>query len=354
MFNGVYHGKRVLLTGHTGFKGSRLAIWLHRLGAEVSGLALPPPTSPALFDLAEVGELIDDELCDIRDCDAVSKRIKSVRPEIVFHLAAQPIVRESHDDPKRTFDTNVSGTVNVLEALRGKDFVKAVVVVTSDKCYARGDANASFDENDALGGDDPYSASKAAAEIVCCAYRESFFQAADVRLATARAGNAIGGGDWGTDRIIPDAVRALSADRPVCVRHPNATRPWQHVVEALGGYLRLGQCLLEGDRHSSAWNFGPAEDSERSVRELIETFLHAYGSGTWEDLSGNDDAAPKEAIALRLSTKKAHERLGWRNIWSFEEAVSRTARWHRRHSDGADARSLCIEELDAYAKALDV
>jgi len=347
-----YSGRKCLVTGHTGFKGSWLSVWLHRLGAQICGYALQPPTEPSLFDLAEVGEFVQDNRGDLRDFDHLRKVVAKVQPEIVFHLAAQPLVRRSYREPKATFDVNVGGTVNLLEALRESATVRAAVVVTSDKCYENREWDHSYRENDPLGGRDPYSASKAAAEMVANAYRRSFFEPAGVGLTTARAGNAIGGGDWAENRIIPDAVRALASDSPVPVRHPDSVRPWQHVLEPLYGYLLLGAKLLQGSQevseYAGAWNFGPAPSSFRTVKDVADLFIRYFGKGSWEDKSGEQNEAQPEAKMLALAWEKAYLRLGWSPRWGFEETIERTAKWYRALGEGTSARDLCTDDIEAF------
>ena len=348
-----YSGARCLVTGHTGFKGAWLCQWLHRLGAKVTGYALDPPSEPSLFDLAGVGSLVDDVRGDLLDREALSEAMLRCKPQVVFHLAAQALVRRSYAEPRYTFDVNVGGTVNVLEILRSCPSLKAVVVVTSDKCHENRGRPDPFAEDDPLGGSDPYSASKACAEIVSAAYRCSFLEQAGIGLATARAGNVVGGGDWAEDRIIPDAVRALERGEPVPVRNPGHVRPWQHVLEPLFGYLVLGAGLLGVDRdraelrhQAGAWNFGPHAESCRTVQEVVETFLASHGRGTWADLSGAP--APREAQFLSLAWDKARQGLGWRPRWNFQQTMDRTARWYRKQQDGGDARELCQMDIKAY------
>lgn len=352
----IFKGRRCLVTGHTGFKGSWLCLWLHSLGAKTSGYALDPPTTPSLFELARVDELVEDSRGDVRDYETLVKFCQRLKPEIVFHMAAQSIVRLGHKEPKATFDINVGGTVNLLEALRSCRSVRAIVVITSDKCYENREWMFSYRETDHLGGHDPYSASKGAAEIAVSSYERSFFNVSGVGLATARAGNVIGGGDWGPDRIIPDAVRALERGEAVAVRNPNSIRPWQHVLEPLLGYLMVAARLFEESAVGTlscagAWNFAPPTDSCRTVRDLIEAFLAAYGEGSWVDVSQEQTDAPHEAGLLTLAWDKAYHGLGWRPRWHFEEAVRRTSLWYRRNKQGANARDLCQEEINAYMAA---
>jgi CDP-glucose 4,6-dehydratase len=354
---GVFKDRSCLVTGHTGFKGSWLAFWLARLGAKVHGYGLGPATKPNLFELLDLAELIDDQRADIRDTEGFNRHLQRVQPEIVFHLAAQPQERRFYSDPRLTYDININGTLNVLEAVRKCPSVRSAVVVTSDKCYQNLERIHPYRETDRLGGRDAYSASKAAAELVCDAYRHSFFSPAGIGLATARAGIVIGGGDWAEDRIVPEAFRALQAGHPVAVRNPRAIRPWQHVLEPLFGYLAIGAQLFlhSGDpdaleRLAGAWNFGPPTDSCRSAGALIDALLAAYGSGTWEEASAHDADAPIEARLLSLDWSKAYHGLGWRPRWDFDETVRRTCDWYRKLSEGYHARTLCIHEIAAYTE----
>jgi CDP-glucose 4,6-dehydratase len=371
LIKSIYDKRRVLITGHTGFKGSWLSLWLERLGAEVVGYALEPPSTPSLFELAGIGNTLADVRADVRDFDNLKRTIKEFQPEIAFHLAAQPIVRISYTEPKETLDTNIGGTINFLEALRTCASVRSVVVITSDKCYENRETDYCYEERDPLGGHDPYSASKASAEIVSSAYEKSFFTSAGVGLATARAGNVIGGGDWGVDRIIPDAVRAIDAGEPLGVRNPGAIRPWQHVLEPSYGYLLLGARLYEesgsesdaslhsqapplmAGKHSGAWNFGPSREDCRTVKELASLFFTKYGKGSYEDLSDRQKTEPHEANLLMLGCSKASEQLGWQPRWNFEEAVTRTAKWYRDQAAGKSARGMCLAEIDEYMRLAD-
>lgn len=349
-FGGAYRGRRVLLTGHTGFKGPWMALWLRGLGAGVAGYALAPDTEPNLFTLASVAEVIEDVRGDVRDFPRLLGAFEAFRPEVAFHLAAQPLVRRSYREPRETFETNVMGTVHFLEAVRQTPSVRAAVVVTSDKCYENREWVWGYRENDPVGGHDPYSASKGAAEVVAAGYRRSFFAGAGAAgVATARAGNVIGGGDWAEDRIIPDAVRAAAKGEPLVVRNPGAVRPWQHVLEPLGGYLALGARLLEDPtRYGGAWNFGPDHRDVCAVRELASAFYSALGKGEW---SAKETAAAgeHEANMLWLSCDKARMRLAWTPVWGLDEAVERTADWYRKASvEGGAPRSLCESEIAAY------
>ena len=352
----AYRGRRVLLTGHTGFKGSWLALWLAELGAEVTGYALEPGTSPSLFEAARVEERVRHVIGDVRDGERLRRTWREARPEIVFHLAAQSLVRESYADPLATLDVNVMGTAQVLETARTWPERLALVVVTSDKCYENREWVWAYRENDPMGGHDPYSMSKGASELVVSSWRRSFFEsgraAGDVACASARAGNVIGGGDWAPDRIVPDSVRALALGDRIAVRSPQAVRPWQHVLEPLSGYLRLGAGLLADDpadrrRHADAWNFGPETANARSVRELVGTIVTRWGSGGWDDAS--DLAAPHEAHLLRLSIDKAHAALGWLPRWDFDSTVTRTVDWYRAFYAGDDMREWCTQQIADYS-----
>jgi CDP-glucose 4,6-dehydratase len=342
-------GRRVLVTGHTGFKGSWLCVLLDLLGAEVHGLALAPDTQPALFAEAGLADRLGDRhhLGDIRDLDVVRAAFAAARPEVVFHLAAQPLVLEGYRDPVTTVATNVLGTAHVLEAARASGALRAIVTVTTDKCYANIGSVWGYRENDPLGGHDPYSASKAAAEIIAESYRASWFHDAGVGAATARAGNVIGGGDWADDRIVPDAVRALMAGEPIGVRNPRAIRPWQHVLDPLFGYCVLASRLLDDPAGvQGAWNFGPTPGEECDVGALCDQIVAAWGSGAWKDHSGSD--APHEASVLRLTSEKARVQLGWRARWSSEQAIARTVAWYRSWADGEPAHDLCAAQIRAF------
>jgi CDP-glucose 4,6-dehydratase len=352
MFADVYHGRRVFVTGHSGFKGSWLSYWLARAGAEVTGYALEPPTVPSLSDALRLGALVRSEIADVRDAGRLVEVMMEAAPDVVFHLAAQPIVRESYVRPRETFDVNVMGTVNLLEAARVCPSVRGVIIVTTDKCYRNDERGRPFVEDDPLGGHDPYSASKGCAELVTAAYAASFFTDRDVTVASARAGNVIGGGDWASDRIVPDCVRALGAGRPVEVRNPGAVRPWQHVLEPLAGYLLLGARSLEGPAPIGAWNFGPAPGDALSVRWIVERFLEVWGEGSWQGSLDTAEPQPHEADLLTLDSAKAARELGWRPVWDAGEAVRRTAAWyHHCLADAADVRDLLDADIDAYEEA---
>jgi CDP-glucose 4,6-dehydratase len=355
----VFRGKRVFLTGHTGFKGSWLALWLHRLGADVYGYSLPPPTDPSNYALSNVRSLLSGEtLGDIRDRTRMAKALAAFKPDVVFHLAAQPLVRESYTNPFETFEVNVMGTASVLDAVRNLKRPCAVVCVTTDKCYENREQVWGYRECDPMGGYDPYSASKGAAEVLIASYRRSYFHPDrlaehGVQLASARAGNVIGGGDWARDRIVTDMVAALAEGRPVPVRNPHAIRPWQHVLEPLSGYLKLAAAMLEkpGAKWASAWNFGPISGSELPVGELVPAFIEAWGLGTWVDQSAPDQ--PHEASILRLSIEKAGWELGWQPRWSCDEMIKRTAQWYQSVlCKSADARAACEADLKAYGDVM--
>jgi len=334
LFKDLYKGKRVLVTGHTGFKGSWLTLWLLYLGAEVAGYSSYLPSNPCNFEALNLKNRIHDFSDDIRDFSEMKKRFDQFQPEIVFHLAAQPIVRKSYDDPKLTFDTNLGGTVNILECIRITSSVKAAVLITSDKCYQNLEWTWGYRENDRLGGDDPYSASKACAENAFHAYSKSFFQAPEtgrsVAVATARAGNVIGGGDWAVDRIIPDCIRAWTDKKEVIIRNPKATRPWQHVLEPLGGYLCLGANLLLSNKlNSEAFNFGPKQRTEKSVEELLEVFSEFWGKSSWR--YEKSSLVKKESTLLKLSCDKALHLLNWYSFLSFKDTVRLTAQWYKNY-----------------------
>jgi CDP-glucose 4,6-dehydratase len=356
----AFAGRSVFVTGHTGFKGSWLALWLDALGAKVTGYSLDPPTDPSNYAASGVSEvLVDDVRGDIRDGDRLERAVSRSGADFVFHLAAQPIVRAGLQAPRETFDTNVIGTASVLDAVRAAGRPCAVVVATSDKCYRNDGQVWGFRESDPLGGHDPYSASKAGTELVVDAYRSSFFsldRVGDhgVRLASVRAGNVIGGGDWAADRIVPDAVRALSAGADLVVRNPMSTRPWQHVLEPLSGYLSLAGRLADDPdpaRWASSWNFGPLPDDEATVADLATSVIDAWGEGRWVRAGGAD--ASVEAATLRIAIDKAVTVLGWRPTWHFAEAVVRTIDWYREYYAGqASMRDRCLADIKAYQQSM--
>ncbi len=348
--DGFWRGRRVLLTGHTGFKGSWLALWLHGLGAQVTGYSLAPPTDPSLFELARVSELTTSIEADVRDLGALERAVVSHRPEVVIHMAAQSLVRRSYADPVETYETNVLGTVNVLEAVRRAGDARVVINVTTDKVYENDERDRPFREDEPKGGHDPYSNSKACSELVTAAYRSSFFSSgAPTALASARAGNVIGGGDWGEDRLVPDLVRGALAGRTVPIRNPDAIRPWQHVLNPLSGYLRLAEAMWRSPEYAGAWNFGPDERDERPVRFVAERLSEQWDGGVaWEQDSGEH---PHEAHYLRLDSSKARERLGWAPRWDLDHALEGIAGWYGRVGAGEDPRAVTLEQIRAFEGA---
>jgi len=344
-------GRSVFVTGHTGFKGGWLALWLMSVGAKVHGYALRPATEPNLFSVAGIADgLASHTIGDVRDAGRLAQALAAAAPEVVIHLAAQPLVRESYRSPAYTYAVNVMGSVNVLEAVRACPSVRALVNVTTDKCYENREWLWGYREAEPLGGRDPYSSSKACAELVTAAYRDSFLAAAGVAVATARAGNVIGGGDWADDRLLPDFFRAAQAARPLAVRHPDATRPWQHVLEPLSGYLLLAEYLCaSGQLGAQAWNFGPAEEDVRPVRWLLEQLTAAIPGTSWSPAGGGQ---PHEAGLLKLDSSKARHVLGWRPRWTLGGALQKTVEWQRAWSDGRDLRALCLEQIRAHQGAV--
>ena len=345
-FGGCYQGRRVVITGHTGFKGSWLALWLRTLGAHVVGVGLPPATSPAHWNL--LGLDVRDHLIDIRDDQRLREVLLQEQPEIVFHLAAQSLVRRSYRDPLETWHTNVMGTANLLQACREVSGLKAIVVVSSDKCYENREWDWGYREIDALGGHDPYSASKGATELVAASFRQSFFSSDNAAcIASARAGNVIGGGDWSDDRLIPDLVRAISTGDELIIRSPLASRPWQHVLDALSGYLRLGQCLiLNGQRFAQAWNFGPDAGGDCTVEQMLRSLKRHWSELRWAT-SGQPE--PRETQRLFLDSAKARAHLAWRTPWSLEESIAATAHWYRVFLRQGQVSSR--EQLSQYVRA---
>lgn len=349
MFGNVYRGKRVFLTGHTGFKGSWLSEWLLTLGADVAGFALAPDTDPSHFELLGLSRRMRHFEGDVRDPEALAKAVADFKPEVVFHLAAQPLVRLSYREPAATWASNVMGTVHLLDAVRACPSVKACVVVTSDKCYENREWPWGYRENEAMGGHDPYSASKGATELVVSSYRRSFFHdPAGCRLASGRAGNVIGGGDWSADRIVTDFVKAILSDRPLALRNPKATRPWQHVLEPLSGYLALGAVMMGPDGHAFAegWNFGPSEDSVVLVQDLARKLVSHWGRGeVVVDTSGNH---PHEAGLLKLDCSKARQAMGWHGVWGVDETARRVVAWYKEQSEGGDMFARTREQIESY------
>jgi len=347
-----WKGRRVFLTGHTGFKGSWLSLWLQQMGAELTGFSLPPPTQPSLFEVARVAEGMCSHIGDIRDGDLLAKAMKDAEPEVVIHMAAQPLVRYSYDHPVETYATNVMGTVHLLEAVRQTPSVRAVVNVTTDKCYENREWLWGYRENEAMGGYDPYSNSKGCAELVSAAYRSSFFNPAShgqhgVALATARAGNVIGGGDWALDRLVPDMVRAIRAQEAVPIRSPHAIRPWQHVLDPLNGYLRLAEKLVkEGPAFAEPWNFGPADTDARPVQEVVQLLTQSWGDGARWELDAKPQ--PHEATFLKLDCSKAAQRLQWRAKWSLETAIDKIVQWHKAHDRGDDMGARCQQQIQDH------
>jgi CDP-glucose 4,6-dehydratase len=349
---GDWRGRRVLVTGHTGFKGGWLCLLLAELGAEVTGFALAPVSEPNLFDAAGIGTTVTSVIGDVRDAAAVRAAMAAARPEIVFHLAAQPLVRYSYDNPVETYATNVMGTVHVLEAARQIAGVRAIVAVTSDKCYENREWVWPYRESDPMGGHDPYSSSKGAAELVIAAYRRSYFDGGrGPAVASVRAGNVIGGGDWSADRLIPDLVRAFEAGTPPVIRAPQAVRPWQHVLEALGGYVMIADRLFAGDAaFADAWNFGPADDDTRPVGWIVDRMAQAWGvPSTYSDWIG---PVPHEAGLLKLDTAKARAALGWRPMMGLAQAIDSIVAWHKAVGAGADARAITLDHVRDYLSRL--
>jgi len=351
-----YQKKTVLVTGHTGFKGSWLTIWLRELGAHVVGYSLEPPTEPNNFNASKLENKITHIHGDVRDLDSLLKIFREYQPEFVFHMAAQPLVRLSYEEPKLTFDTNVGGTINLLEAVRLNPSVKVFVNITSDKCYENKEWVWGYRENDPMGGNDPYSASKGCAELAFRAYLKSFFTHGDslkrqIGAASVRAGNVVGGGDWGKDRLIPDCIRAFSSHQIIGIRNPNSIRPWQHVLEPLSGYLWLGALLSSEPYYcSGAWNFGPDDSGHMTVADVVNKFIQYWGEGSWKDLSGQD--APHEAKLLKLNCDKAYAELNWYSVLSIDECLKMTAEWYRKfysNRPNEDMYLNCVDQINSYS-----
>ena len=343
-----WRGKRVFLTGHTGFKGSWTSLWLQSLGAEVHGLALEPPTIPNLFTVAQVAKgMASHTIGDIRDLARVQKAFQAKKPDIVIHMAAQPLVRLSYAEPVETYATNVMGTVHVMEAARLTPSIKAIVVVTTDKCYDNKEWTWGYRENEPMGGHDPYSSSKGCAELVTSAYRRSFLQEQGKAVASARAGNVIGGGDWAADRLVPDILRAFEQNQPVIIRSPHATRPWQHVLEPLSGYLSLAEQLYtQGQAFAESWNFGPNEDDTRAVQWIVEHMVQIWGNGaSWQQ---DGCTHPHEANYLKLDISKAKSRLRWQPRWPLGTALAHIGTWHQAWLTHEDMQQLCLGQIQQY------
>lgn len=350
MNHSFWENKTVFLTGHTGFKGGWIAHWLHELGASVWGYSLEPPTQPNFFTEAQLNKrVIHSTIGDIRDLVALNSALKEAKPDIIFHMAAQPLVRESYNTPTETFAANVIGTINVLEAARQCGTPKAIINITTDKCYENREWPWPYRENDRLGGHDPYSASKACAEIAAAAYRNSFLMDAHIQLASVRAGNVIGGGDWANDRLIPDFLRALDARETVCIRSPDAIRPWQHVLEPLSGYLLLAEKLyVKGSAFAEAWNFGPNDDDAKSVSWIVDQLCTCTPDAKWQT---ENTQQLHEAGLLKLDSSKAKARLGWAPRWSLEAALNKTMEWHQAWRKKADMAEITSAQIRAYAES---
>ena len=343
-----WKNKSVFLTGHTGFKGSWLSIWLSSMGAKVTGYALAPNTTPNLFDVLAIDSLIEkSHIADIRDLATLQKSMSEAKSDIVIHMAAQPLVRYSYANPVETYATNVMGTVHVLEGTRTLESVRATVVVTTDKCYENREREAGYREDEAMGGFDPYSSSKGCAELVTSAYRQSYFSKSVNHLASARAGNVIGGGDWSQDRLIPDAIKAFEANEPLMIRNPLATRPWQHVLEPLSGYLILAQALYEqGAAYASAWNFGPRDDDNRTVQEVVNLLISSWGNSARWEKEGSEQ--PHEAHLLKLDCSKAHTQLGWTPKWSLELAMQNIVQWQKAYQTKENMQAVSLAQINQY------
>jgi len=342
-----WSGKRVFLTGHTGFKGSWLSLWLQSMGAELNGLSLAPPTTPSLFNEAKVITGMHSTIGDIRDYSAVFAAMKTCKPDIIFHMAAQPLVRYSYQEPVETYATNVMGTVHVLEAARQVGTAKVVVNITTDKCYENKEWVWGYREEEPMGGFDPYSNSKGCSELVTSAYRRSFFNNCGIALASARAGNVIGGGDWATDRLIPDILRAFEKSQPVYIRNPHATRPWQHVLEPLSGYLMLAERLYTDQKiFAEGWNFGPHEEDARPVQWIVEQMVAAWDDGASWQL--DDRVQPHEANYLKLDISKAKSKLGWHPRWSLADSLRRITDWHHHWLSHGNVHSKCLSQIDEF------
>lgn len=348
MTESFWRGRRVFVTGHTGFKGGWLCFWLRQAGAVVHGYSLPPPTNPNLFEIARVEDVLSTHTVgDVRDREALTRAMYEAAPTVVLHLAAQSLVRQSYREAADTYAINVMGTVNVLEAVRACPSIRAVVNVTTDKCYQNNEWVWGYRESEPLGGQDPYASSKACSELVTAAYRSSFLAAKGVAVATARAGNVVGGGDWSPDRLVPDFFRAVAAGKPLEVRFPDAVRPWQHVLEPLCGYLKLAQRLCESPdaSYADAWNFGPSDEDAQPVRWLLDRLVAAMPSTRWQHVAGEH---PHEAGYLKLDSSKARSRLGWRPRWDLATAITKTVQWHAAWREGGDMARVCLGQIAEF------
>ncbi len=343
-----WKGKRVFLTGHTGFKGSWLSLWLSSLGAQVKGYALNPPTSPSLFYEAEVGKVINSQIGDIRDQEVLHESMVSFNPDVLIHMAAQPLVRYSYDAPIETYEVNVIGTAKVLEVSRSCSNLKAIVNITTDKCYENDGRSQGYKENDPMGGYDPYSSSKGCAELVTSAYRRSFLKDQGIGLASVRSGNVIGGGDWADDRLIPDILRSFEKGEPVVIRNPKATRPWQHVLEPLSGYLILAEKLYKNQKeYAEGWNFGSSEKDVKPVSWIMDKMISEWPDSSWE-LDQNSN--PHEADFLKLDISKAKSKLGWKPVWELSHTLEKIISWHKSWLDKEDMQTICLAEIEEYTK----
>lgn len=349
-----WQNKRVFITGHTGFKGSWLCLWFSSLGARVTGYALDPPTDPSLFELAHLSELLDSRIADVRDAGCLARIMNEAKPEIVIHMAAQPLVRDSYQIPVETYSTNVMGTVHLLEAVRGCPSVRSVINVTTDKCYENREWVWGYRETEPMGGYDPYSSSKGCSELVTAAYRTSYFHQKDykvhgVALASARAGNVIGGGDWATDRLIPDCIAALLKGEPVKIRNPKAIRPWQHVLEPLSGYILLAQKLYEeGPEFASSWNFGPNDEDARPVEWIVGKICSAWSTDASYEIQEGEQ--PHEAHYLKLDCSKARGILGWKPKWNLDQAIDAIIAWSHAYKEQQELRTVCLKQIEEYSK----
>ena len=343
-----WKGKRVFLTGHTGFKGSWLSLWLCSLGAEVRGYALNPPTSPSLFNEAKIDTIIDSQIADIRDQDTLHESMTGFNPDILIHMAAQPLVRYSYDAPIETYEVNVIGTAKVLEVARSCPNLRAIVNITTDKCYENDGRAEGYKENDPMGGYDPYSSSKGCAELVASSYRRSFLQDQGIGIASVRAGNVIGGGDWADDRLIPDILRSFEKNKPVVIRNPKATRPWQHVLEPLSGYLILAQNLYKDQKkYAEGWNFGPNEKDVQPVDWILDKMISKWPNSSWE-LDNNSN--PHEAGFLKLDISKAKSKLGWSPVWELSQTLEKIVSWHQAWLNKDDMQAVCLTEIEEYTR----